>query len=121
MEKIIKGEGRCGIVFQALCTDEGVGVILVGGEKTHIGGNVLAVPRGSLTGDGQSCDLYITPVPGHKDTEAAALVAEYLCRRLAVPVSVAAGIHSKGLSMEEIQTILHNCKEAAREYADVFA
>ena len=48
-------------------------------------------------GEGLSCDLYITPVPGHKDTDVAVLVAAYLCKKFSVPVSVAAGMHSDNI------------------------
>ena len=113
MIEIKKGEGRTGIRLSAEDTGNGLSVLLTGGEKPHVGGVVLAVPRKSLTGAGDSADMYILPVPGHKDTEAAVPVAKRLSVSTGKPVAVTAGIHTEGASKNEIAMILDNCDSAA--------
>jgi len=113
-----EGEGRCQITLIILDTGFGVQGLLIGGEKPHVGGQVLAVPRKSLRGEGWSCDTYITPVPGHKDTEVARTVAELLACELQLPVAVTAGIHSDHLSAEELKEILTLCNSLSQKAVD---
>ena len=103
------GEGRCFIALTLTDTGEGIHGLLTGGEKPHVGGMVLALPRPSLTGEGWSADLYITPVPGHKDADVAATVAGLLARELRLPVALTAGIHSDNLSPAELSQIMGHC------------
>lgn len=106
---LIAGEGRCKVSLYLIDTGEGIQALLTGGEKPHIGGSVLSVPRPSLTGQGWSVDLYITPVPNHKDVEVARPLAEKLGIALRKPVAVSAGIHSEQLTPEELKEINNNC------------
>ena len=57
----------CLLYTSALDTGNGICLCLTGGEAPHVGGVVLAAPRPSLTGQGNSCDLWTATVPGHKD------------------------------------------------------
>jgi len=90
-------------------TGNGLNGLLTGGGKPHVGGVVLALPRPSLSGKGWSCDVYITPVPGHKDVDVAQKVADTLARERRCPVVVTAGIHSDDLSPEELSQIISHC------------
>lgn len=105
----LEGEGRCQISLTLLDTGNGINGLLTGGEKPHIGGVVLALPRPSLRGEGWSEDVFITPLPGHKDVDVARLVAGLLARELHCPVVITAGIHSDHLYPEELKLILSNC------------
>lgn len=109
----VEGAGRCQISLTLLDTGQGINGLLVGGEQPHIGGVVLALPRPSLSGEGWSEDVFITPVPGHKDVEVARSVAGLLARELQCPVVVTAGIHSDQLSTEELKLIVHDCDRLA--------
>lgn len=109
----LEGEGRCQISLTLLDTGQGINGLLVGGEKPHIGGVVLALPRPSLTGQGWSEDVFITPVPGHKDVDVARSVAGLLARHLQCTVVVTAGIHSEHLSPEELRLIVDHCDKLA--------
>lgn len=111
------GEGRYRIDISAVITAEGISVTLTGGEKTHVGGVVMCLPRKSLTGQDDGCDTWIIPVPGHKDTEAAKGVAEMLCRMTGEKTVVVAGIHIDQASPPEIDTLLRNSVEAAEQLA----
>lgn len=101
-----EGEGRCQITLTLTNTGHGLHGLLTGGEKPHVGGVVLALPRPSLRGEGWSSDIYITPVPGHKDVDVARTVAERLARELQVPVAITAGIHSDNLCPEELSQLI---------------
>lgn len=104
-----EGEGRCQISLILMDTGNGLNGLLTGGGKPHIGGVVLALPRPSLSGKGWSADVYITPVPGHKDVDVARTVADTLARGLRFPVVVTAGIHVDHLSPEELDQIISHC------------
>lgn len=104
-----EGEGRCQITLTLTDTGHGIHGLLTGGEKPHVGGVVLALPRPSLSGKGWSADVYITPVPGHKDVDIARTVAEMLTRELQLPVAITAGIHSDNLTPEELSKLICHC------------
>jgi len=105
-----EGEGRCQISLILQDTGNGINGLLTGGEKPHVGGVVLALPRPSLRGEGWSADLYITPVPGHKDVDLARTVAASLARELRCSVVVTAGIHSDNLCSEELSKMICHCE-----------
>jgi len=86
-------------------TKRGLICSLTGGESPHVGCVCLSVPRKSLTGNGLSCDTYITPVCGHKDHIVAQKVAEKLCVSLNVPVSITCGIHVDNATSDQIKDI----------------
>ena len=100
------GSGRYYLNLALWDTGNGLQGLLTGGEKPHIGGVVLAVPRPSLSGRGWSTDLYITPVPNHKDVDLARSLADSLARLSQAPVVVTAGIHSDSLTLEEINHLM---------------
>lgn len=107
-----QGEGRLAVNLFIYNTGEGIQAILTGGEKPHVGGVVLAVPRLSIAGNGKaSGDYYILPVPGHKDTIIGELAAKALVESFQVPVCVTAGVHSEQLTKEELDQIVENCRQ----------
>lgn len=110
-----QGEGRCRVVLTILDTGAGLQGLLIGGEGPHIGGVVMAVPRRSLTGTGWSSDLYVSPVPGHKDCEVAQPLADALARSVNCPVVITAGIHSDNLTLEELALIKECCQELTKK------
>lgn len=118
---INKGDGRTGIRMQLMDTGDGLCVCLTGGEAPHVGGAVLASPRPSLTGQGESCDLWIVTAPGHKDVYLAQKIAGRLCASLGVNVSVTAGIHIDGAKPEELKLIEEHALSAAEEYLERMA
>ena len=107
------GEGRYKIDIYSVVTVDGISVTITGGEKPHVGGTALSVPRTSLSGCNLSYDTWVCPVPGHKDTKVAVPVAELLCKATGKPVSVAAGIHIDNALEKEIVQLVDNCMEAA--------
>jgi len=115
MYEISCGEGKHKICLKLEQTHEGWIGSLTGGEKPHVGGVILAVPRPSLTGSGLSCDMWTIPVPGHLDHEAAAPLTRQLCVKLGVPISMTCGIHIKKASTADISLIKENCHKLTEE------
>lgn len=108
------GEGRYKIDIFSVVTVDGISVTITGGEKPHVGGTALSVPRTSLSGGNLSCDTWVCPVPGHKDTKVAVPVAELLCIETGKTIAVVAGIHIDNATKKEIVQLADNCMEAAR-------
>lgn len=119
------GSGRFSLNLELLDTGNGLQGLLTGGEKPHIGGVVLAVPRPSLSGEGWGADLYITPVPNHKDVDLASPLAGSLARLSRVPVVMTAGIHSDSLTPEELNHLKKNftllTEQALQELEEYFS
>lgn len=112
--KVTYGEGRYKINLYCVVTCDGISVTLTGGERPHVGGVVLGIPRQSLSGSGASCDKWVCPVPGHKDTEAAGIVAEMISAETGQVTVVVAGIHIDNARQDEIRKLVDNSMEAAR-------
>ena len=86
--------------------DEGLNVLLTGGEKSHIGAVSGRVP-------GQEpVDIEL---PGHREGNLAAQWAEELYRTWEMPVWVECGIHYENLSKEGIRQVLDVCREMLEE------
>lgn len=107
------GREKHKIQINVMITDEGINMVLTGGEKTHVGGIVLIVPRPSLTGLGTGSDAWIVPVPGHKDTIAAEKIGTIICRKTGEVIAISAGIHMDNASSDDIEIIMKNCLEGA--------
>lgn len=112
------GQGKHRIRLIVIMTDDGINVLLTGGDKAHVGGVVLSVPRKSLTGFGASCDAWVVPVPGHKDVIAAEKVGTVICRATGEAVAVTAGIHIDNALPEDLELVMKNCLEGARMAAN---
>ncbi len=108
------GQGRLGIQVQAILTADGVAVTLTGGEKPHVGGMAMSVPRYAPAIPAQRPQTWITPRSGHRDSDVAALVAEQLCLDTGCCVAVIAGIHIDAAIPSEIDMLLDNSQQAAR-------
>lgn len=126
--KLSYGEGKYRININALVTADGISVNMTGGEKPHVGGVALSVPRPSLAnricGDDLavseasaikgkvSCDTWLTPVPGHKDIHVAGPASEQITRATGEKTVVVAGVHIDNASPEELQLLLENAQKA---------
>jgi len=115
MTEVIKGDPPHRIEFRVWDTSGGIVGCLTGGDAPHVGGVVLSVPRASLTGEGISCDSWLTPIPGHKDLDVAVPIAEAICKAAGVPVSLTAGIHIDHATNADIGIISVNCAAAGDE------
>lgn len=77
-------------------------ITLSGGERPHIGGCVMAVPRPSLTGEGTSCTSSVLNVCGHKDEGLLRLLAEKKCKAAGSAVVCTGGFHHDRITEEQI-------------------
>jgi len=113
------GEGRLHVTLDVSSTDgEGACAFLYGGDLPHVGGVALAAPGPEVHGEHlSSCDLWQVTVPGHKDVEAAALVARRLCKAIGAPVSVTCGVHVDAATPEDLSSLMQSFRELAEEAA----
>lgn len=112
--KVSYGEGRYKIHISSVVTSDGISVTITGGEKPHVGGVALCVPRPGRSGGKISCDMWVSPVPGHKDTEVAVPVAEMVCLETGQTTAVVTGIHIDNAEEREIRVLVENSRQAAR-------
>jgi len=116
--EIYVGDGNYQVCLRLWETANGWIGSLTGGEESHVGGVVLAVPRPSLTGSGRSCDIWSIPVPGHLDNEVALPLAKQICVTKGVAVSLTSGIHIDNATATDIALIRKNCENAAAQFFD---
>ena len=90
----------------------GLSCFLYGGELPHVGGCALATPGAEIHGKRLSrCDVWTTPVPGHKDAIAAEKTAVRICLSVREPVSVCCGIHFDNLDTDGIAHVITICEQ----------
>lgn len=111
-----QGSGRFQVDLTVIDTTNGLVCVIIGGESPHLGGVALAVPRQSMSGIGVSADIWLSPVPGHKDIYVAQEIAQLLSISLNVNVSLSVGIHIDNATAREIRIINENCLEAAKNF-----
>lgn len=88
-------------------------ITVSGGERSHIGTAVLAVPRPSLTGDGSaSATSSVMNVVGHKDETICRMLAEKAARKYGVTVLCAGGFHVDNMTAGQIGEVV----EAIRSF-----
>lgn len=108
------GKGKYAVAAAFSLSAGGVCIYLCGGTAPHIGTTVLAEPRPSLSGSGYSCTSSVLNLSGHKDEFAAREMAECICRKIQLPVSVCAGIHIDEASTGELQILLDNTRKLSK-------
>ena len=115
MWEFTSGEGRHQVALRIEETQQGLIGYLYGGDLPHVGAVVLANPRPSLSGEGQSCDVWSLHLPGHLDHFVAEPVAKKLCTTFQIPVSLTSGIHLDNATQQEIEAITLSCDELASQ------
>lgn len=117
---ITYGEGRYEISLRVQATADGLSGLLTGGEKPHVGGMALSVPRIGQSGAKILCDTWITPRPGHRDAELAAQVSQLICAATNQTTAVVAGIHIGNAQKSEIALLVENSLAAARMFINKY-
>lgn len=80
--------------------------VLTGGETPHIGCAALAVPRLSLSGNGEtSCTSSVINIIGHKDEILCRRIAEALSIHYGIAVTCTGGVHFEKITAEQITLI----------------
>lgn len=85
--------------------DQGLHILLVGGDRTHIG----------AIGYQDGPDRRIWEFPGHKEGVVCEQWLSICCETLKIPVTVSCGIHYDGLLREEIRQVLELTEQMCRE------
>lgn len=88
------------ITAKVTVLDEGIHILLSGGQKSHVGAVVNCT-------DGRICEFQ---AEHHKELEISRRWAQELSQAFHTPVTVACGIHYDGLSKEGIQEVI-GCTE----------
>jgi len=114
------GEGRYEISLRVQATADGLSGLLTGGEKPHVGGVAMSVPRMGQSGGKTLCDTWITPRPGHRDAELAARVSELICSDTHQTTAIVAGIHIGNAQKSEISILVENSLAAARLFVNKY-
>lgn len=117
---ITYGEGRYEILLRVQATADGLSSLLTGGEKPHVGGMAMSVPRAGQSGGKILCDTWITPRPGHRDAELAARVSELICSATNQTTAVVCGIHIGNAQKSEISLLVENSLAAARLFVNKY-
>ena len=86
------------ICVEAVCLQEGIAVLIYGGDKSHIG----AV---SITDSNTDKNLTSVVFPGHKDHLISDIWARELSLRYNCRVVVSAGIHFDKITRDEIKEV----------------
>ncbi|MGN0983946.1 MAG: hypothetical protein ACI4OI_03810 [Gemmiger sp.] len=86
--------------------DDGLHVLLEGGQRGHVGAVALA-REGAVLATAVS--------PGHKEQAVAERWAAALSRAAGVPAAVACGIHYDNATRAQIEAILRLCEELLAE------
>lgn len=85
--------------------DQGIHILLVGGDSTHVG----AV--GYQDGDGRK----MWEFPGHKEGAVCEQWLSYCSKTLKIPITISCGIHYDGLSREGICQVMELTEQMCRE------
>ena len=94
------------VTAQVTVLDEGIHVLLTGGERNHVGAVALA----------QNGELLACPsFPGHKERVVSEHWALALSREIGSCATVACGIHYDNATAEQISEILHICDGLLKE------
>jgi len=81
-------------------------VLVMGGEKPHIGCTVVAIPRPSLTENGSiSVTSSVINVTGHKDEAICRIIAERFATRFSCIVTCTGGFHMDNITQSQLDEI----------------
>ena len=80
-------------------------LLLVTGGREHLGCTVLAEPRPSLTGEGQSSTSSVLNAGGHKDELLCRPLAEKLAAQKGARVVCTGGFHVDGITGAQLQEL----------------
>jgi hypothetical protein len=94
----------------SFCGEDPV-ITISGGQKPHIGCCVLAIPRPSLTGNGEmSVTSSVLNVTGHYDDALCRPAAEYAAIRTGHCAVCFGGFHTDGMTAENIREVVRAIK-----------
>lgn len=94
-------------------TQDGIIIVVTGGEKPHVGAVAIGVPRKSLRDPRViSSDVSVFARTGHRDDVIARDTAGKAAAKLNEFVVVIAGVHVDTATQKEIEMLVSNAKRA---------
>ena len=99
------GEGKYRVWLKIEKLDDGVVCILGGGERSHVGGLVVAEPGKKP---------FVHRREGHYDDLVLLPIAESACARFNKTVTAVGGVHVDNATKAEIDILVANCMELAK-------
>lgn len=90
------------IYVQMAQTDEGIQVLIAGGDRSHVG---------AVTVVGKDGERHTLVLPGHKEAIITEKWADKIFAESRVPVVVTAGIHFDHITSEQIKMVLHTADQ----------
>lgn len=85
---------------------EDILLYIQGGDKPHIGCTVMAVPRPSLSGNGErSVTSSVLNLIGHKDESICRSLAEKVCQATGKTVVCTGGFHLENITTQQIKKV----------------
>ena len=85
---------------------EDILLYIKGGDKPHIGCTVMAVPRPSLSGNGErSVTSSVMNLTGHKDENICRMLAEDVCRTSGKTVVCTGGVHLENITVRQMNRL----------------
>ena len=112
------GEGMTEVVLTARNMGEDLLVTLAAG-KVHVGAVALAVPV-PRNAEGVTASVSVMTVPGHRDDIPAHAAALQICKAVARPVSLTAGLHIDNAAQEDINALLQNAQGAVDKFIKIY-
>lgn len=109
------GNGKYRVWVKEEILDNGIILIVGGGEVSHIGSIVLAEPRMSRTGKGFSCTSQVINLPGHKEEKIVRKFAEKTCVKKKMPVLCVCGIHINDATKKDIKILESNTEKLLKK------
>ena len=103
---ITSGRGKYKVWLQHHTIGDDLVFFLGGGERSHIGGVVIAEPGKKI----QSIRLL-----GHYDDIVLVPIAETACKRYKRKVVAIGGVHVDNATKEEINVLVENCKKLVKK------
>lgn len=90
---------------------EDILLYIKGGDKPHIGCTVIAVPRPSLSGNGErSVTSSVLNLTGHKDEALCRMLAEMVCCATGKTVVCTGGVHLEQITIEQTKEVENAAK-----------
>lgn len=112
------GQGKYKVWLKKEKLDNGVVLVIGGGEFSHIGSVVLSEFRVSRTGKGFSCTSQKINILGHKEEDIARQFAEKTCVKIRKPVVCVCGIHIENATKEDIKILVGNTKKLLKIFLE---
>lgn len=103
---ITSGRGKYKIWLQRYEIGDDLVFFLGGGERSHIGGIVVAEPKKKVKA---------VRLTGHYDDIVLAPIAEAACKKYKTKVVAVGGVHVDNATKEEIDLLVENCRKIAQK------